>query len=118
MTIESRSGYIELDTIRQILNSELEQIKTKGFADKGSYGESSLYGKNEAADATTDFEKRMALDDQKRNHLAAIEYALQKIDAGTYGICDNCGQPIAPARLEAIPHAVYCMSCSAANKKH
>jgi RNA polymerase-binding protein DksA len=46
--------------------------------------------------------------------VAAIEHALSRLDDGTYGTCERCGEPIAPARLEAIPHARYCVSCSAA----
>ncbi|MER3406230.1 MAG: hypothetical protein C4289_14605 [Chloroflexota bacterium] len=40
--------------------------------------------------------------------------SLEKLDAGTYGICDNCGRPIAPERLEALPHATLCIQCRAA----
>ena len=34
-----------------------------------------------------------------------------RIDAGTYGRCDRCGETIAPARLEALPHTRHCVSC-------
>ncbi|MBA7707673.1 RNA polymerase-binding transcription factor DksA [subsurface metagenome] len=37
-----------------------------------------------------------------------------KCDEGTYGLCDACGQPIDPARLEALPEASLCLSCKAA----
>ena len=43
--------------------------------------------------------------------IADIEDALARIDAGTYGLCGGCGQPIAAARLEAIPHTRHCISC-------
>lgn len=43
--------------------------------------------------------------------LADIEDALARIEAGTYGTCEQCGNPIAVARLEAIPHARTCVSC-------
>ena len=43
--------------------------------------------------------------------LQAIEEALVRIDKGTYGICRDCGDPIAPARLEAIPWTRVCISC-------
>jgi len=33
------------------------------------------------------------------------------MDAGTYGLCERCGNPIEPARLEALPHALLCLTC-------
>ena len=42
--------------------------------------------------------------------LADVELALQKLDDGTYGSCDECGEPIAPARLEAMPASRYCVA--------
>jgi DnaK suppressor protein len=43
-----------------------------------------------------------------------IRAALARIDAGTYGLCARCGDAINPARLEAVPEAVVCVSCSPA----
>ena len=41
-----------------------------------------------------------------------IDKALAKIDAGTYGICDSCGEPIPTARLEALPASSLCVACA------
>src|SRR3954470_4447286 len=43
-----------------------------------------------------------------------LERALEKIADGSYGVCDRCGQGIAPGRLEAAPESVLCVSCAAA----
>jgi RNA polymerase-binding protein DksA len=43
--------------------------------------------------------------------LQAIEEALQRIDKGTYGVCRDCGEPIASARLDAIPWTRVCKTC-------
>ena len=40
--------------------------------------------------------------------LSEVRDALRRIDAGTYGVCEDCGRPIEPARLEAVPWARYC----------
>jgi DnaK suppressor protein len=45
--------------------------------------------------------------------LADVDRALEKVDGGTYGLCDDCGQPISPERLDAIPSSVLCVTCSA-----
>jgi RNA polymerase-binding transcription factor DksA len=44
--------------------------------------------------------------------LSEVEHALAKIEDGTYGTCENCGQPISPARLEAKPAARHCINCA------
>ena len=43
--------------------------------------------------------------------LQAIEEALARMEKGTYGICRDCGEPIAYARLEAIPWTRVCIAC-------
>ena len=43
--------------------------------------------------------------------LQAIEEALWRIGQGTYGVCRDCGEPIAPARLNAIPWTRVCITC-------
>ena len=43
--------------------------------------------------------------------LQAIEEALYRLEKGTYGVCRDCGDPIAPARLEAIPWTRVCITC-------
>jgi RNA polymerase-binding protein DksA len=46
-----------------------------------------------------------------QSNLLDVQRALGKIDAGTYGICERCGGPISPERLEALPWAVLCIDC-------
>src|ERR1700710_2922477 len=41
-----------------------------------------------------------------------IERALAKLDEGTYGVCDSCGEPIAPRRLAAAPASTLCITCA------
>jgi DnaK suppressor protein len=57
------------------------------------------------------FEQEFALGlmDSERKMLREIDYALERIDQGTYGICTATGKPIAKARLEAQPWARYCI---------
>jgi DnaK suppressor protein len=54
-----------------------------------------------------------ALMEQSRAGLVQIEVALSRIDAGTFGICEVCGGPIAEGRLEARPWTPYCIRHSA-----
>ena len=54
----------------------------------------------------------------KTQEMAGIEHALKKFEEGTYGLCDSCGQPIAPERLEALPQASLCLNCKAQQAKN
>jgi len=47
-----------------------------------------------------------------RESLAQVVDALGRLDDGTYGFCERCHEPIAPARLEAMPDARRCMNCA------
>ena len=53
-----------------------------------------------------------ALAGNLRESLTDVEAALVKLDNGTFGVCEGCGQPIAPDRLEAKPAARLCMDCA------
>lgn len=44
--------------------------------------------------------------------LAEVERALGKLEAGSYGACEDCGQAIGEARLEAMPTARFCINCA------
>jgi RNA polymerase-binding transcription factor DksA len=57
-----------------------------------------------------------ALSGQLTETLQDIEDALAKFDAGTYGRCESCGQPIPEARLEAMPAARVCITCASARR--
>lgn len=56
-------------------------------------------------------EHELALAANAREMLEQTELALQKLDAGTYGLCENCGNPIGKARMQAFPRATLCVEC-------
>ncbi|MGV9706815.1 TraR/DksA family transcriptional regulator [Streptomyces sp. NPDC003483] len=56
-------------------------------------------------------ESEMALAANAREMLVQTERALEKLDAGTYGLCENCGEPIGKARMQAFPRATLCVEC-------
>ncbi|HJX12061.1 MAG TPA: TraR/DksA C4-type zinc finger protein [Dehalococcoidales bacterium] len=103
----------QLETEQKRLQNELEQLRTTAStADERREG--SPFGKREEeATETLELEKRLALENRIRQELVGIEHALDKFEKGTYGSCDNCGQPIDPERLEALPQASLCMNCKA-----
>ena len=111
MTTDTKKLQKQLTTEKQRLDDELEQLKlNSSSADERREG--SPFGKREEeATETLELEKRLALENRIRQEMSGIDHALQKIEAGTYGLCDNCGEPIAPARLEALPQATLCLAC-------
>jgi DnaK suppressor protein len=60
---------------------------------------------------TYEREHEIALTHNARELLAQNERALARISAGTYGVCDSCGEAIGKARLQAFPRATLCVAC-------
>jgi DnaK suppressor protein len=56
-------------------------------------------------------ERDLALSAQAQAAVEEIDKALAKIANGTYGYCEQCGQPIPKARLKALPYASLCVAC-------
>lgn len=56
-------------------------------------------------------ERDLALSAQALGSIQEIDVALAKIEKGTYGMCDRCGEPIPEERLKALPHAALCVRC-------
>ncbi len=99
------------------ITKQLEQVKASRPTENRREG--SPFGKREEeATETTELENRMALEKRILDQLAGVEHALSKFENGTYGLCEGCGQPIDPARLEALPQATLCISCKATQAKN
>ena len=63
------------------------------------------------ANGTNEVHIQLKLKQTDAKILQATEEALERIEKGTYGICRDCGEPIAPARLDAIPWTRVCIEC-------
>ncbi|NOZ27752.1 MAG: conjugal transfer protein TraR [Chloroflexi bacterium] len=70
-------------------------------------------GNHMADDGTEAFDQAasLTLHRNQQRILEEVERALHKLDEGTYGRCERCGQEIDFARLKAIPYAMYCIDC-------
>lgn len=106
-----------LETERKRLLEDLEQLKAVTRpADERREG--SPFGKREEeATESLELERRLAMEKQIKEQLVDVENALQKFEQGKYGLCEDCGQPIDPARLEALPQARLCLNCKARQAK-
>jgi DnaK suppressor protein len=118
MTTDIDKLHEHLESEQKRLIEELEQLQTSAST-SDERREGSPFGKREEeATETLELEKRLVLENRIRQELTGIEHALQKFEEGTYGLCDNCGQPIDPARLEALPQASLCLNCKAQQAKN
>jgi len=115
MTIDLNINRSRLEQEQKRLIEEIDQLMDT----RSERREGSPFGKREE-EATESFEleKRLALEKRLKEQLVDIGHALDKFDKGTYGLCDNCGQSIDPARLEALPQASLCLSCKALMAKN
>ena len=99
-----------LEGERDRILEELNQIKKSHSMDERRDG--SPFGKREEeATESMELEKRLVLENRLNLLLSEVERALQKLDAGTYGYCDICKIAIDPARMQALPQAILCLSC-------
>ena len=85
--------------------AELDELQVEGPGQM-TYG-------SQAAAATHVFEQQrdLALRERTQHHLADVDEALARLDAGTWGACTSCHKPIAAERLEALPWAAHCIDC-------
>ena len=95
-----------LEEERRQLLAKLAQLDSKSY----SFGEWDKDDIDVAASILTrESELWRASDLQRR--LRLIDEALHRIDKGTYGRCEGCGEEIDPARLEILPYATLCIKC-------
>ncbi len=106
---------------RELLEEERDslarQLEELGFA-AGS-GSALNYDSNfaDSSQVTAERGENEALVNELRNALIEVERALAKVEEGTYGICEKCGNQIAPARLEAKPAVRTCIDCATNNRR-
>ncbi|MDQ4148751.1 MAG: TraR/DksA C4-type zinc finger protein [Actinomycetota bacterium] len=71
----------------------------------------------EAGTATFEREKHLSIANNVQDLIDKSNKALEKIEQGSYGICESCGKPISLDRLKALPHALMCIECKKAEER-
>jgi RNA polymerase-binding transcription factor DksA len=66
----------------------------------------------EGVTLSSEWSRLTGLAEAAASELRQVDEAIARMDAGTYGICANCGRPIPAGRLEVRPFAVHCVSCA------
>lgn len=105
----------DLEKIKKMLVEEKQRILSKLQKDKeeekSNRGRQAVGDDVDQAVALGEEQLRSALSAMEIRRLRAIENALQRIEEGTYGYCEECGEPIEEGRLLAKPFAVLCVRC-------
>ncbi|HSV73659.1 MAG TPA: TraR/DksA C4-type zinc finger protein [Chthonomonadales bacterium] len=95
------------------LESQRERLQRRAAGERSSGprigGDGGL--SDDAGALMAEREKHEALHENLNLLLAQVSDALGKVEAGTYGLCDACGKPIADARIAALPFATLCIRC-------
>jgi RNA polymerase-binding protein DksA len=71
----------------------------------------------DAGTATFERERDLSLSNNMKDLLEKIERALERIEDGTYGLCERCGNPIEKARMKALPYAHLCIKDAQAEER-
>jgi RNA polymerase-binding transcription factor DksA len=115
---------LDVKKYRQLLEEERDrlQIDLKRIEDRAA-GRDRLHAEpvgqdfdepgGDAATETVERAQAMAVGASLRELFEELNAALEKMDNGTYGVCDNCGRDITKKRLEALPWAILCKDCRA-----
>ncbi|MFC8709189.1 TraR/DksA C4-type zinc finger protein [Streptomyces sp. NPDC057197] len=108
----------EVAEARAELESEMERLSTEISSSEASLAGLMRDSGDGAGDDQADTgtknitrEHELALAANARETLTQTERALDRLDAGTYGVCENCGNPIGKARMQAFPRATLCVEC-------
>jgi len=100
------------DQLTTIEDNSFSQTQSDMSGDVGLDDESA-----DAGTATFEREKDLSIEQNVRDLLQKIERALQRMDAGTYGICERCGKPIEKARVKALPYVDLCIKDAKAQSR-
>jgi DnaK suppressor protein len=88
------------EILQRLKNAKEDSTRTRDIGDEG-----------DAASDAISRETSLALENRDLEILKEIEYALHKMEIGTYGICESCGDEIPIERLKVLPFARYCLEC-------
>jgi RNA polymerase-binding transcription factor DksA len=105
--------------LRDSLLDSMSGVAKDTLRARAEGSEASAFGMHQADAGSDAYDRDFALSllSQEQDALYEIEEALKRLEAGTYGVCEMSGKPIAHARLEALPFARYTVECQAQFEK-
>ncbi|MGV6819794.1 MAG: TraR/DksA family transcriptional regulator [Parvularcula sp.] len=104
---------MDIEKYKKLLTDRLAELTGRVHEIEEELDEPVSKNWDEAAIEREDDEVLESLGNTSLNEVRAIRAALDRIKAGTYGICTVCGDEISPERLDAVPWAATCRKCAA-----
>lgn len=101
----------ELEQEVSRIGAEIEEAEQDMVDLMRSYGDGAGDDQADAGAATWEREHELSLTNNAKALLEQAQHALRRIEEGSYGDCESCGQPIGKMRLQAFPRATLCMTC-------
>ncbi len=93
------------------LRATVDDLDDEIVGERASQGDLAHFGTHNADHDTEFLEVDEAAERNEVAMLNAVEAALARIGKGTFGVCEECGKPIARERLDAVPYAARCTAC-------
>ena len=109
----------DLKLIRKMLQSKINELMAeagKTVVDMAGQ-EEKLPDLNDRASQESELNLEIRMRERERKLIVKMRDAIDRIDSGTYGICDECGEPIGAKRLMARPVTTYCIECKTREEK-
>ncbi len=103
----------QIEYFKDLLQSRLDGLLGEARATMVdlSEGEENFADPTDRAAAESDRSFLLRIRDRERKLIIKIQEALERIEDGTYGLCETCGDEIGPKRLEARPVTTQCIDC-------
>lgn len=104
---------LELQARRDAYLADAERATAAAFdlTDEGVQDIADEDGFGEGDTVNVERDRLLMVASEASARMAEIDAALARVDAGTYGLCEACGNPVPEARLEAVPEATLCVAC-------
>jgi DnaK suppressor protein len=110
-TVE-RLDKMDLSAERERLERELAEAEAELAMINKKLADKADFSLGEGAPTVYEWEMNLALRQTAEGKIQSIRAALKRIQEGSYGLCQVCGQPIDPDRLEILPHTTLCITCA------
>lgn len=108
----------ELERFRKLLTAQLKELEGKadGSVDNLNTGNDYFPDPTDRASAESDRNFDLRVHERERKLIIKIKETLERMDDGTFGICEDCGEPIDLKRMEARPVTTLCIECKIAHE--
>ena len=93
--------------------ADYERVLEEARLTESSSDRSPDPGNAEASSMKLEYAKELSIEQNTLDLLSKANRALERVDAGTYGICETCGKAIPIERLEVLPYTTLCVECAA-----